>query len=235
MEKVINKATFYYDSLYNREIYLDEFFSIFEKRFIDINNFFDVKYQQIPIYLVSKFELDTFVKNTSIQYINCDVPKWLDGFSTSENIHILIPNSGNINEMVKVTLHEIVHFIIYQMGLEQPPLKVLDEGLAVYLSQQNSKNAFNLIVNEYLENNLKNLSDFCIYDSIKFAQLKGYQYSYYITEFLILNYTKNDYINWLKNPELFMKRLPNLNIEFKNYIIEKITTVIEKNKKIESI
>ena len=130
--------------------------------------------------------------------------------------------------MVKVTLHEIVHFIIYQMNLEQPPLKVLDEGLAVYLSHQNNKSAFNLIVNEYIKNNLKNLSDFCIYDSIKFAKLKGYQYSYYITEFLLLNYTKKDYINWLKNAELFMQRLSDFDVEFKNYIVKKIAVAIKK-------
>lgn len=224
----MNKVTFYYEPSCNEEKVLNEFFLMFQKKFIEINKFFNIQYSQIPIYLVNKSNLDIIVKKISTQYINCDVPKWLDGFSTSENIYILIPNSQNIHEMVKVALHEAIHFIIYQMKLKRPPLKVLDEGLAIYLSQQNSKNEFNLIVNEYLKNNLKNLSDFCIYDSIKFAQLKGYQYSYYITEFLLLNYTKNDYINWLKNPDFFIQQLPNLDVAFKNYIVKKITTAIKK-------
>ena len=231
MKKVIKKVTFYYESIYNAEKIINEFFSAFEKDFINIDNFFNTNYPQIPIYLVNKPQLDALVKKTSEQYTNCDIPKWLDGFSTSENIHILNPNSSNVIEMVKVALHETVHFIIYQMGLKQPPLKVLDEGLAVYLSQQNSKSAFNLIVNEYLTNNLKKLSDFCIRDSIKFAELKGYQYSYYIAEFLISTYTKNDYINWLKNPELFLKEIPNLDIKFKKYIVEKINIVIQNKNK----
>jgi len=228
MEKMVNNVKFYYEPSCNEEKVLNDFLLMFEKNFIEINNFFNIQYPQIPIHLVNKPNLDIIVKKISTQYVNYDVPKWLDGFSTPENIYILIPNSKNIHEMVKVALHETIHFIIYQMELKQPPLKVLDEGLAIYLSQQNSKNAFNLIVNEYLKNDLKNLSDFCIYDSIKFAQLKGYQYSYYITEFLLLNYTKNDYINWLKNPDFFIQQLPNLNVEFKNYIVKKITAAIKK-------
>lgn len=230
MEKIINKVTFYYEPLNNEESVLSNFFSIFERDFSNINTFFDIKCTPpIPIHIVTKTELDTFVKNTNSQYKNCDVPKWLEGFSTSKSIHILTPNSDNINEMAKVAIHETVHFIIYQMGLQQPPLKVLDEGLAIYLSQQNNKNAFNLIVNEYLANRLRNLSDFCIYDGMKFAQLKGYQYSYYIAEFLILNYTKNDYINWLKNPEYFLKQLPSFDIKFREHITKIITSAIEKN------
>ena len=230
MKKIINKVTFYYDSSNIVESVLNEFFSIFKKDFSNINSFFDINCTpQIPIYIVTKTELDIFVKNTSSQYKNCDVPKWLDGFSTSKSIHILTPNSDNMNEMVKVALHETVHFIIYQIELKQPPLKVLDEGLAIYLSQQNTQKSFNLIVNEYLANQLKNLSDFCIYDTIKFAQLKGYQYSYYIAEFLILNYSKNDYINWLKNPNYFLKQLPILDIKFRDHITKIITLATEKN------
>ncbi len=232
MKKIINKVTFYYESSNIEESVLNDFFYIFKKDFSNINSFFDITCTpQIPIYIVTKTELDIFVKNTSSQYKNCDVPKWLDGFSTSKSIHILTPNSDNMNGMVKVALHETVHFIIYQMELEQPPLKVLDEGLAIYLSQQNTSKSFNLIVNEYLANQLKNLSDFCIYDTIKFAQLKGYQYSYYITEFLILNYSKNDYINWLKNPNNFLKRLPSLDIKFRDHITKIITLAIEKKLK----
>ena len=229
MEKTINKVIFYYELSNIKENIINNFFSIFERNFINVSNFFDLNYiEKIPIHIVTKTELDIFVKNTSSQYRNCDIPKWLDGFSTPKNIYILLPHLDNVEEMVKVALHETVHFIIYQMNLKQPPLKVLDEGLAIYLSQQNSKKAFNLIVNEYLSNKLRNLSDFCIYNSVEFAQLRGYQYSYYIAEFLILTYGKSIYISWLKNPDNFLNELPIFNVAFKKYLTEKIIIAVEK-------
>lgn len=100
MKKVIKKVTFYYESIYNAEKIINEFFSAFEKDFINIDNFFNTNYPQIPIYLVNKPQLDALVKKTSKQYTNCDIPKWLDGFSTSENIHILIPNSSNVIDIL---------------------------------------------------------------------------------------------------------------------------------------
>ncbi len=228
MQKKLNRITFFYEDTSAESEIMDAFFSTVQNNLQSIEDFFGKGYPQVPIYLVNKLELDNFVKNTSMQYKNREVPRWLVGFTTSENIHILTPTLQKVNEMSKVALHEMVHFIIYKMGLEQPPLKVLDEGLAEYLSQKDNKNAFNVIAKEYLENNLKKLSDLCTQDSIKFAELKGYQYSYYVAEFLILNYGKTEYIEWLKNPNSFISRLSNMEDEFEKYVIQKITTVLKK-------
>lgn len=229
IKKSFGNVNFFYEETYNSNGVLDKFFEVFIEHSSKINTFFDNSIKKIPIYIVNKSGLENFAKSRSQQYKEMQVPKWLKGFTTSTEIHILLPDFENLNEMVKVSLHEIVHYYIYNMNLEQPPLKVLDEGLAEYLSQNNNKKAFNIIIKNFLENNLKKLSDFCIYDSLKFANSKGYQYSYYITEFLFLNYGKEQYIMWLKNPRIFEKELPKLDNKFEIYIIKKIRIVLNEH------
>ena len=135
-------------------------------------------------------------------------------------------NESNYDEALRILIEYIKKYPS-QFDGAQKRIRIITGRREQY--NEKADELINLIVNEYLTNSLKKLSDFCIQDSIKFAELKGYQYSYYIAEFLISTYTKNDYINWLKNPELFLKELPNLDIEFEKYIVEKINIAIQNN------
>lgn len=115
-------------------------------------------------------KLDCIVKAESNQYKNIDVPNWLVGFSTFKKVFVVIPTIETLNELYKVALHEIVHLISYKLGIKHKRIKLLDEGLAIFLSNQYAGKTFTPWVNAYLKNNLPQVSDFCTYDGIEFAK-----------------------------------------------------------------
>lgn len=205
----------------------DCFCSNIEKDFFDIETFFNIEHGQLELTLVSKNNLDNIVKKLSTQYKNKDIPYWLVGFSTFEKVWVTVPNTKNIEELSKVALHELVHLISYKLNTQNKRLKLLDEGLAVFLSEQYGGKHYTPWVNSYFKNNLPHISDFCTYDSIEFANEKGYYYSYCIVEFLINSYGKDTFLEWLQNPNKFCKELPKLDKAFEKYILNEIEARIK--------
>lgn len=189
------------------------------KKFED---FFGVSCSKIEITFLTKERLDTVAKIETLQYKNSEVPKWVVGFSTSKKIYVILPTMENLEEISKVTLHEIVHLISYKLNNKQKRLKILDEGIAVFLSNQYAGKILTPWVNAYLNGDLPKVSDFCTSDGIIFAKLKGYQYCHMIIEFLLLTYGKENFLKWLQEPDSFMEMIEKIDTEFYVYISKKI-------------
>lgn len=164
-EKLIIKC----DSIINKEIF-DLFCEKVSNNFNDINNWFNVKYDELSLTLVSKYEMDLIVKEKSLQYKNIDIPSWLDGFSNFEEAWVVIPKAENFDETCKVALHELTHLVSYKLSTSQKRIKLLDEGIAIFLSNQYEGKRYTPWVNAYLKNELPKVSDFCTYDGIEFSK-----------------------------------------------------------------
>jgi hypothetical protein len=181
-----------------------------------INTFFNVQ-TNIVLNIVDKETLDNIVGEVSTQFEKGNIPKWVDGFSTYDEIYIVTPNENTIDEIIQVATHEIVHLLSYKLDRSKKRLKLLDEGIAVYLSKQIPDIAF---TNRYFQSS-KLILDFCTYDTIEFAKLKGYQYSYFIVEFLLNKYGKEQFLYWIQNSDKFLENITQIEIDFNNYYEEK--------------
>ena len=208
------------------EIIDEKIFNIFCDKilneFYGIDAWFNVKYKNLILNIVSKENLDKVVKIMSEQYKNTEIPKWLVGFSTSEEVWVTIPNDDTIEELYKVALHELTHLISYKLDMTHRRLKLLDEGIAVYLAKQYEDKIYSVWIDAYLNNKLPQLKDFCIYDSLEFSKKKGYMFSYLIIDFLIKKYGKETFLKWLQNPKGFIDRIDEINELYNKYIVEKI-------------
>lgn len=226
MNKDFNKY-----SIISKENIDENIFNIFCKKinedFSKIDDFFKIDFNHIIVELMSKENLDKKVKEESIQYKNIPVPEWLVGFSTSKSLYVIIPCDDNLNEIIKVALHEITHLISYNLEMTKQRPKILDEGIAVYLSNQYEGKIYTPWVNAYLNKSLPKVSDLCTYSSIEFAEKNGYKLSYLVIEFLINNYGKDTFISWLKNPDTFLEKINEIDSLFQEYIIQKIETRIK--------
>jgi hypothetical protein len=210
------------------EIY-EIFCQNFQSEFDMINEFFNITYDVLNIHLVTKERLNSVVKEKSLEYREIDIPTWLVGFSTGEEVFVTVPNENTLNELYKVALHEITHLISYKLDTTLKRLKILDEGIAVYLSNQYEGKTLTPWVNSYLKGSLPKVSDFCTYSSIEFANKKGYHYAYFIIEFLIITYGKATFLEWLQNPDRFTNNIKEIDELFKAYIIRKIEANIHNS------
>lgn len=157
-------------------------------------NYFKVDFNLAEVTLHSKENFDEFVASHTSQF-------------------------GN---MVKVTIHELVHFLAYKIPHKEKRVKLLDEGIACFLAGQMSSKRFDSIKQDYFNNALHKISDFCIYNGNEFGKLNGYAYSYYIMDFLNEQFGKEKIIHWLKYPEEFLNLAPNIENEFRQFLISKI-------------
>lgn len=209
------------------ETLFNEFCTKFENEFRNIDSFFDISYERLNINLVSRESFNSIVKAKSEQYKDKEIPNWLVGFSDFDEVFVIIPTNETLNELYKVALHETVHLISYQLDTSNKRIKLLDEGLAVFLSNQYEGKRITPWVNAYLQKALPRIVDFCTHDSIDFANKKGYQFSYCIIDFLINTYGKNEFLDWLQNPQIFLEKIEEINLNFEKHIITKIEARIK--------
>lgn len=81
--------------------------------FSTFENYFKVDFNLAEVTLHSKENFDEFVASHTSQFGNKDnIPSWLVGFSINEGVHIVVPAQDKIDYMVRVTIHELVHFHI---------------------------------------------------------------------------------------------------------------------------
>lgn len=229
MIKQFDKFIIKCDDSIDKSIF-DFFCKSIENEFKHIDSFFNIDYPCLNISLVSKAELDLIVKKESIQLKNKNIPSWLVGFSTFKQAYIVIPTSETVSELYKVALHEIVHLISYQLGTKQKRLKLLDEGIAIFLSNQYAGKVYTPWVNAYLDNTLPHVSDFCVYDGLEFANKKGYRFSHCIIEYLIKKYGTKLFLNWLQDPSEFIEKLHEIDKDFEKYIVKEIERRISTNQ-----
>lgn len=157
-----------------------DIFNNFSKKVISefgrIYDWFNIeKCDPLKLTLVLKADLDKIVKIKSEQYKNDDVSSWLIGFSNFEEVWVVIPSEKTLDELCKVALHELTHLLSYKLNTANKRLKILDEGIAVYLSNQYEGNILTPWVNLYLKNSLPKVSDFCTYDGLEFAKINRIQ------------------------------------------------------------
>lgn len=164
-EKLLIKC----EDIIDKEIF-DLFCGEVINNFKYINEWFNVKYDELSLTLVSKHEIDLIVKKKSLQYKNIAIPNWLVGFSTFEAVWVVIPRRENLDEISKVALHELTHLVSYKLDISQKRIKLLDEGIAVFLSNQYESKIYTPWVNAYLKKELPKVSDFCTYDGIEFSK-----------------------------------------------------------------
>ena len=202
-----------------------KFVEIYEKELLDILRQFNVTNINIPIHIMNKKQLDEYVQANSISFKGSEIPSWLVGFSSSKIVCVIEPNTNNFNNIIKVALHESIHYILYTIYPNNSHTKLLDEGLATFFSKQNFSYCLQHIKEDYTNNTLKSISDLCTQDSNNFAKIKGYSYSYYVIDFLIQEFGIIKVLKWYANYDLFNSDIINLNIDekFSKYITEKIS------------
>lgn len=201
---------------------LKEFIDRIVYHFEDIKDYFNVEYNSLELTLYSKTDFNEFVANTTSQYGSKEnIPSWLVGFSINQGVHIVIPTADRLEYMTKVAIHELVHLLSYKIEHKEKRVKLLDEGIACFLSHQMSEKRFETIIQDYNQNNLHKIKDFCIYNGNEFGKLNGYAYSYVIMEFLNLQFGKEKILYWLQYPEEFLKVVPTIETDFREYLINK--------------
>lgn len=217
-----DKLIINYKEYENTDI-LKEFIDRIVYRFEDIKDYFNVEYDSLELTLYSKIDFDEFVANTTSQYGSKEnIPSWLVGFSINQGVHIVIPTADRLEYMTKVAIHELVHLLSYKIEHKEKRVKLLDEGIACFLANQMSEKRFETIIQDYTQDNLHKIEDFCIYNGNEFGKLNGYAYSYVIMEFLNLQFGKEKILYWLQYPEEFLKVVPTIETDFRKYLIDKI-------------
>lgn len=218
----INKLVFNYNTIYNNDI-INKFIDKIVSQFQNIEEFFNVEYTSLQLTLYSKPEFNEFVANATSQYGNKDnIPDWLVAFSINQGVYIVIPTQDKLEYMTKVAIHELVHLLSYKIEHKQKRVKLLDEGIACFLANQMSEKRFETIIQDYKQNSLNKIQDFCIYNGNEFTKLNGYAYSYIIMEFLNMKFEKEKILYWLQYPEDFLKFVPTIEADFRKYLIDKI-------------
>ena len=213
-----DKLLIYYKESDNTDM-LKAFIEKIVDRFDDIKDYFNVKYDFLELTLHSKPDFDEFVASTTSQYGSKEnIPNWLVGFSVNQGVHIVIPTEDKIEYMTKVAIHELTHLLSYKIEHKEKRVKLLDEGIATFLANQMSDKRFETIVEDFNNGNLHKIEDFCIYNGNEFGKLNGYAYSYVIMEFLNQKFGKEKILYWLKYPEDFLKIVPQIELEFKQYL-----------------
>lgn len=209
--------TLCFEGNYNK--LLNDFLNKLYSKYIDVSNKLNITGTTINIELMSKGNLDKYVLLNSSYTL---VPSWLVGFTSKESIHVLYPSKDNLNYIVQVTLHEIIHLMLYSLDVKSTPLKVLDEGIATYFSNQMSNEKFDKIVEDYTNNNLLKISDLLTYDSSEFAKIKGYSYSFFLIKFLYNNISLDKILEYFCKPNLFIADVNIYENDFEKYLTNTI-------------
>ncbi len=123
------------------------------------------------------------------------IPNWLIGFSCSDKIYFLslrdykstpYKDKTDLEEYKKTILHEYIHYIVGLFSIENNcdyPHKALNEGIAQYLSHQRDRNIIEL------KHDLSEVLD----------GTRAYSEWYLITKYILDNYSKDYFLELLKD------------------------------------
>ena len=199
MEKTIiteyNHAIFKYseeDSSLIKELndYIDE-------NIEEIYDFFELKNRKdkaIIEIMPTKDAIDIAVSKAKEVDVS-SIPNWLIGFSCSDKIYFLslrdykstpYKDKTDLEEYKKTILHEYIHYIVGLFSIENKcdyPHKALNEGIAQYLSHQRDRNIIEL------KHDLSEVLD----------GTRAYSEWYLITKYILDNYSKDYFLELLKD------------------------------------
>jgi len=188
-------------------------------KFVNVRKFFKECVCELKVNVCTKQELNKIVATyTTVYGDENNIPKWVTGFWANHDVYVAILTEKDIEYLSKVAVHELVHLLSNKIEHNEKRPKLLQEGLAVYLSKQMSENRFKTIVNDYENNKLHKLSEYINCNGLEFANLNGYNYSYFAMEYLFNNYGTEKILNWLGHPEEFVNEIINLDDDFDKYI-----------------
>lgn len=196
-----------------------------------VREFFGESLDDLELNICTKVELNKIVAgSTSVYGDEKKIPEWVTGFCVNQKVYIAMLNEKDMEYLSKVAVHELVHLLSDRIEHKERRPKLLQEGLAVYLSGQMSENRFKIIVNHYNNKQLHRLSEYINCNGLEFANLNGYVYSYFAMEYLISEYGKEKILYWLEYPLDFVKLISELDGKFNKYLKEIIENKLNKNK-----
>jgi hypothetical protein len=140
-----------------------------------------------------------------------DAPSWLVGNAVCDANIIQIVNPSNADgrpysDFLKVIVHEFTHIVEYNINSDVNGIpKWLDEGVAVFEAEQDS-GTDKVLYKAKSDNNFPSLKDLET-DSYTFGNMKGYQFSYSIIDYLLKTYKYDKLIAIIKSPSDFEKIL----------------------------
>lgn len=190
-----------------------------------IEDFFNFKEDYIlDIFFNTKEELDCYILKNSTSYKE-KVPHWVSGFTNEKCIHLVYPESKNIDEFVKTALHEIVHLLLYKIDIEGIRIILLEEGLAYYLANQMTTGRFKKLKDDYLIRR-KILKEFINCSSEEFANNNGYFYGFFLIKFIKNYYSNNKILFYITNPKSFLNDIDMLQEKFDKFMISEFDKYI---------
>ena len=139
---------------------------------------------------------------------------WMIGSYWNGRINFISSNAikdcPNIQESIlNDIVHEFIHVVIHKLNNKVP--RWLNEGLANCLSKNDITWYINSISNLIDEGKIPTLEELSIGDSIKFNDMKGYQFSMYYVDLIIKKYGNDMIIKLVKDysyiNEIDMKEL----------------------------
>ena len=233
MNKITDSAIFNYEI--NDELLIEELSDYIDEYKDTIYNFFDINISDKKpiINIVDKKEkLDEIHKKFNNLKDTDEVPKWIVGLSTSDmQIYYLSINDYDntshafkkenykmhLDMYKKTILHEYVHYVnrlFCQKNNCSFSIKCLSEGIAQYLSNQNSDSIlqFNYSLNDILTSN------------------NCYNGWYLVTKYIIEKYSHELFLDLLKDKnraESFIKKIYD---EIKNYYLNLELEIDNKRK-----
>lgn len=188
-------------------------------KFANVREFFKEYACELKVNVCTKQELNKIVAtNTTVYGDENNVPEWVVGFCVNQKVYIAMLTEKDIEYLSKVAVHELVHLLSDRIEHKEKRPKLLQEGLAVYLSGQMSSNRFKSIVKDYENNKLHKISEYLNCNGLEFANINGYNYSYFAMEYFLNKYGKEKVLYWLGHPGEFVNVINNLDDEFYKYI-----------------
>ena len=188
-----------------------------------VKDFFKEKVMGLELTVCTKTELNKIVANSTNTYGDeNNIPNWVTGFSINGKVYVALLSEKNLDYTSKVAIHELVHLLSDKIEHKAKRPKLLQEGLATYLSNQMSDNRQKTIIDDYIENKLHKLDEYLNCNGLEFANLNGYTYSYYAMEYCFAKYGKEKILHWLEYPEEFEEIVYDIKDEFEEHLIERL-------------
>lgn len=181
---------------------LEELLRTLEQNFTRITEDLKVSLdKKVEVYIYSDL-------NTYHEAINQpEAPSWVVGNANpiERTIQMVNPSKADgrpYSEFMKVIVHEFAHVVTREINSDVSSLPVwLSEGIAVFEAEQN--NGIEEVITKAKESDkFPTLSDFET-DSYTFGNNGGYQFSYYLVEYIVKLYGYEKLIELIKAPLKF--------------------------------
>ena len=132
---------------------------------------------------------------------NPNAPDWAIGLVKNRKIHMVSPLNPGPEHTYKSVLHSIVHEFTHIVIREINPRNIpvwLNEGVASY-EGRNIINIKTIISSDIIKSVVPSLSE--LNNRERFVDLKGYEYSYTMVEYLVHQYGYDKLVELIKTPE----------------------------------